>query len=463
MERAVLRAVLITAALLIIVGCAPANNVLFSHNPTVQTMPGISSEMQTAGFWIDKLENPDGVIMTAEGIEEFNFVAASNHNIIKVSEYDDYKSSADIRSSILELYNAVADRELYFENGVYADRKSLSGLYEQFRLDELSPQNPVSFGIVTQNVSQRVLPTDRKLARKGIGFGYIDRLQMNALDAGSPVAVLWSAKDGEWLYVRSALTVGWVRAAYVALCSRYEAAAWENPPEFIVAEKYRVSVYSGPALRGYISWLALGGRAPLDKAAIKFDNLIAILWPYRDDDGWLKVDTGYVESKDVSVGYLPYTSRNAINLAFEMLHAPYGWGGMNGEEDCSGFIMRVFGAMGLKLPRNSSQQGNTGDIVYSDQNNDNELSAKTAINSYGAPGVTALQFPGHIMLYLGSLGGEPYVIHAIWSFETDNGDGLIAFLPARVTVSNLNLGKGTKLGVYHKRITNARVMRLPQN
>ncbi len=460
------RVVSAALAVLMLAGCgAPvANNSIIplANNPIVQAMPEITPEMQTAGYWIDKADLPDEIIMSADEIEIFNALTAADHRIIKVSEYGEYKPGDEIRTSITTLYDAVADQGLYFENGSYANKKSLSAVYARFQLEKLNGDSlkPISFGIITENISHRVLPTDEKLMRKG-DPGYFDRLQMSSLDAGTPVAVLWRTADGKWLYARSALTVGWVKVEHVALCSLHEIEQWEKPVGFVITTRYRTSVHSDPALREYISWLALGSRLPIDKTAIKADNRTAVLWPGRDGYGWLKVTTGYVDNSFVCKGYLPYTSRNALNLAFEMLHAPYGWGGMYGEQDCSGFVLRIFGAMGLILPRNSSQQGNSGDIIYSGKMV-NALSTRQIITFFGVPGATVLQLPGHIMLYVGSVAGEPYAIHAIWSFEVKNSDNVALRLPARVVVSGLNMGGHSKRGPYHERVTNVRVMRLPR-
>ncbi|MDR0454648.1 MAG: SH3 domain-containing protein [Deferribacteraceae bacterium] len=490
-------AILVMFLFVIITGCATVINddttaVPLANNPIVQSMPDILPEMQTAGYWIGKADKPDEIIMSANEIMMFNSVTTTNHRLAKISTYKDYKPDIDIYLSIKRLYDAMSDQDLYFEDGSYADNASLSALYDQLQLDKLDNKSSisVSFGIITQNISQRLLPTDRMFMRKGATYGYLDRLQMNSLNVGAPVAVLWSTKDENWLFVQSALTIGWVKTEHVALCSRNEIIVWENPEKFVVNKKYKTSVYSDPSLHEYISWLTLGGRMPVDKTAPKKNNCTAILWPYRNNLGWLKVSTGYVENSAISGGYLPYTSRNAINLAFEMLHAPYGWGGMNGEDDCSGFIIKVFSAMGLILPRNSAQQGNTGDIIYSAKeiakknsdnsakktakkvndnsindisNNVSEYIQKETVVSSGVPGVTVLQFPGHIMLYLGSVNNDPYVIHAIWSFEVKNNDDSVTLLlPSRVVVSHLNLSGHTKRGAFHERLTNVRVMRLSQ-
>jgi hypothetical protein len=108
----------------------------------------------------------------------------------------------------------------------------------------------------------------------------------------------------------------------------------------------------------------------------------------------------------VYLGYLPYNIANIIIQSFEFHGEIYGWGGMNNARDCSAMIMDIYRTFGIKLPRNSSQQGN---------------------NSYGmffspkelAPGMP-IYMPGHAMIYLGEYQGEHYVIHNFSGFYNTN-------------------------------------------
>jgi len=55
--------------------------------------------------------------------------------------------------------------------------------------------------------------------------------------------------------------------------------------------------------------------------------------------------------------------------------------------------------------------------------------------------------PGHVMLYLGALDGEPFVIHATQSSGYDG-----------VVVSDLSLGAGTEAGQLLDRLASAVVV-----
>ncbi|MCK9585216.1 MAG: hypothetical protein M0R69_10000, partial [Candidatus Cloacimonetes bacterium] len=64
--------------------------------------------------------------------------------------------------------------------------------------------------------------------------------------------------------------------------------------------------------------------------------------------------------------------------------------------------------------------------------------------------------PGHIMIYLGSVEGKSYILHALWGIrippaEGEDKDQVIAV--NRTVVSDLSLGQGSKRGSLLQRLT----------
>ena len=147
------------------------------------------------------------------------------------------------------------------------------------------------------------------------------------------------------------------------------------------------------------------------------------------------------------------TRKHLFNLAFSQLDRPYGWGDIGGQTDCSGFLMDIFSAFGIRLGRHSSDQAKSGNRIVS-------LSKKTrkerleAIRSAGMNGVVLLYMPGHIMLYLGEVAGSPYAISAI--YETTHscaGYKDRESILGRTTVTDLNVGKGSMRKSFLMRLT----------
>ena len=136
--------------------------------------------------------------------------------------------------------------------------------------------------------------------------------------------------------------------------------------------------------------------------------------PTRNVDGsYSKVLALVSEGEHVHEGYVPLTTRNLLNVAFEMLGDTYGWGGMLASEDCSGYIRSVYKCFGLELPRNTTWQAASSTIRHYDLTLMNAEQKKAVLNMM--PAGTVLFFKGHEMIYLGQNAGKYYVLSSVSS------------------------------------------------
>jgi len=154
---------------------------------------------------------------------------------------------------------------------------------------------------------------------------------------------------------------------------------------------------------------------------------------------------------------LPYTPRHVFEQAFKLLNAPYGWGGMYGEQDCSRFVQQVFATVGIRLPRNSGEQAKSGQVLakFDGASLDEKTEGcdkKEVLTTKAVPGATVLGMSGHIMLYLGNVDGRPYAIHATWAFRENQDGQEIRKVINKVVVSDLSLGDGSARGSLLKRL-----------
>ncbi|MCR5687380.1 MAG: C40 family peptidase, partial [Lachnospiraceae bacterium] len=106
-------------------------------------------------------------------------------------------------------------------------------------------------------------------------------------------------------------------------------------------------------------------------------------------------------------GFLPLTTENIVEQAYEMLGDTYGWGGMLSSADCSSYVRDIYKCFGLELPRNTTWQAAMPALKYDIQAADEE--DKKALFDELPPG-TILFFKGHEMLYLGHDDDHYYVI-----------------------------------------------------
>jgi hypothetical protein len=153
--------------------------------------------------------------------------------------------------------------------------------------------------------------------------------------------------------------------------------------------------------------------------------------PTADSNGDLVLTNATVKTADVHNGYLKYTAENILTQAFKFLHAPYVWGGMYGEQDCSKFLQEIYATVGLKLPRNSASQSNVSDAKL-ELSGLSSTSKQTFLRTTGIIGGSIIHLKGHIVLYLGEYKGEPYIIHTVW------GESSKHYALGRTAVTSLN-------------------------
>ena len=252
----------------------------------------------------------------------------------------------------------------------------------------------------------------------------------------------------KWTYVRSSASSGWVESRHVARCSPEVLEEFIHPERFVVILRPKADIYRNPALTYSEEYVQMGVRLPL--IAVE-ENAYQVMIPIGDSQGYLIKQQGYVQKKQAMEGYLPYTARNILQQAFEMLNAPYGWGGMYGEQDCSRYIQQVFATVGVSLPRNSADQAMVGKRVAEfDPDTPEMIKIRSLDQALG--GVTLLYLKGHIMLYLGKTGFLPYAIHETWAYRAPDGDQELTYKINRVAVTDLDLGKGSRSGSLLERL-----------
>ncbi|MEZ4265966.1 MAG: NlpC/P60 family protein [Myxococcota bacterium] len=187
--------------------------------------------------------------------------------------------------------------------------------------------------------------------------------------------------------------------------------------------------------------------------------------PYTQ--GWISSDAALsapldraTAARDLTRPTQPLTRRTILRRAFELLGTPYGWGGQNGGLDCSRYLMSVFESVGLDLPRFSLDQANTGTFSIDLSPVESERDRLFLIDAAAKRGVVLLYMPGHIMLYLGrDASGTPMVLHSFAEYLVPCGDkGETLFTNEGVTVSNLELGRGSSRTAFIQRITRAVVI-----
>ncbi len=248
---------------------------------------------------------------------------------------------------------------------------------------------------------------------------------------------------------------GWVAAENVALCEREVLETYVHAEKFTVVTAAKADLYVDENLRTFLGRAQMGARLPVvrDDAPAT----LTVLVPSRDQEGECTLNAAFVQRTEASLGTLPYTPRTILTQAFRLLHTPYGWGGLFGEQDCSRFIQEVFASVGLVLPRNSSEQARVGRLIYADPQAGRAEERLTAFREDAVPALTVVCMNGHIMLFLGLVDGRPYLIHDLWGYAIDESTTAVV---NRVAVTPADLGNGSS-GTLLDRVNTLRVFDAP--
>jgi hypothetical protein len=467
MTRSFLKSVGLTIiSLSIIVSCAPVKPVqkgkvqqeetffYASSNAAPMLLPGTVSEMTTPGFWIGIHPDPDRIVIPKNEIPAFNkSIRYETRMVQDIGSYDATVRGVVIADMLRASNRYLSTRKYVLPDGSVADSRFFQGLEEQMDLSSIPSRVNVRFAFVTTYADQRLLPTGAELY-SSIKSIDIDRLQNSSLDIGTPLAVFHSTRDGSWLYAITPLSEGWVKADHVGFCGREEIKRYLQAEPFVVTTGTKTDLFLDNSLRTPLAYARMGSRFPAQDA--EDDGACRIQLPFRNDDGQCQFREAYVAAGDVSRDYLPYTPRTIIHQAFKLLYSPYGWGDKHGEQDCSRFIEEVFSTVGIQLPRNSLQQAKVGRLIarFNGAVPEQERLSVLSDNSYS--GISILHMSGHIMLFLGCVGGDPYAIHDMQSYAEPTPEGECLRVVNRVVVSNLRLGEGTKSGPFLKRLVTVR-------
>lgn len=445
----------------LIAACATVPpEVLYPAAPTL--LPGVEADMNTAGFWIGRHPDPDRVILDSSGVAEFNRRVLEAGFINDLAAYQP-KPGSEIKKELDDTVAWIAGAKVFRRDGKKVDRAFLDPLVAEMNAVAIPDEIRPAYGFLLRRTDMRVLPTGEPLY-DGPGDLFIDNLQASSLDAGTPLVILLSSRDGSWLYAVSALLSGWVPSDSIVFAGKDSFLARYRNGSTLVVTDARADLYADESLTKFLGYARMGTRLVRadDAPGVPFAGSVKIRMASRDGSGNFCETVAWVAADSVVPGLLEYTPRTILRQAFCLLNAPYGWGGSFGEQDCSQYLCEIFSTVGITLPRNSGKQMRVGSPLPGFSAEASESGKRQILADLAVSGATILRMPGHIMLYLGSIDGQPYAIHSTWAYRERRGLGDVVRLINRVTVSNLELGDGSVRGSHLRRLTTASVITVPE-
>jgi cell wall-associated NlpC family hydrolase len=312
-------------------------------------------------------------------------------------------------------------RQLYFTDGVAVPDAWFVGLHEALALDALPETQPARFGLLVQRASLRTFPDATRVFSDSADHD-IDRFQESALFAGTPVAIAHRSRDGRWLFVLAPNYAAWIEADAVAEGARERVLGYgRQQPSRLITGARATLVFTPEEPRLSSLPMEMGMRLPL--APVAADTVIngqnaytswPLLLPAREPDGSLALLPALLPKvADSSPIPLPLTQANLLRQSFKFLGERYGWGHDYQGRDCSGFVAEVYRSLGVELPRNTGDQSRSPVLANRSDfgPGDGREARVRALASVRAGDL--LYIPGHLMMALGHVDGELYVIHDI--------------------------------------------------
>lgn len=418
-----------------------AGSTLFPSYSISAANPGLAasveSEMCSADYWKARTVLPaDTVLMNTQEIEKVNQDALASpdthmYDLVGMLDAGAYDAGNlkkqllvfDIPSSPLFLNRMEIDKDTYFSKLQTAiSETALEGMQNSIPSVCVRRTNMKSFPI-TDILGYSADDTD-------------DEMQLDIVSVNEPFLIRQTCVvDGiRYYYGYNSHCCGWVLAEDLAVCTSREQwlDAWQtdiNSKDFLVVTQDKLTLeaslsqpYASEVTLplGTILKLVPENLLPETLGERSTWNNYVVYLPTRDSDGkYVKQCALISQHHSVSIGFLPLTQENLLDVAFCCLGNRYGWGGMLNAMDCSNYTRTIYRCFGFDLPRNTTWQAAMPNISISMEGMDAEAKKKLLDT---LPAGSLLYMRGHTMVYTGTEQGTPYVINAAGSLSDSVGE-----------------------------------------
>lgn len=355
-------------------------------------------------YWVNMIDPKSELIADQSRIHTLNELSYTTKG---TKLFDLRKAALVIKGDeLIQLIQSYEFPSKSYLNGVAIKSEDVTAIKKQQNIDQINKTEEMSvqYGLITSNAAVRSFPTEASLTQ-GNGVPH-DYLQESMFYVNEGVVIYSESKDGNWYFVQGTNYYGWIKKDKVGICDYTTMISYHFADSFVtVLDQQEVN---GTELR----------MGTYLKLVSEQKNSYQVSIPKRADDGScsftvVEVPTtgGYYK------GYLPYTTEEILNQAEKLIGTPYGWGDKNGM-DCSSTLNSIYRCFGFVMPRNTSNQKNIPAGIH--KVSGMSQAKKLEVLSNCRPG-SLLFIPGHVMMYLGNVDGEPYIVHNFTGYKNTSG------------------------------------------
>lgn len=407
---------------------------------------GVEDAQLDPAFWVARQADADRVVLDRDAI------AAQNARLQRldrsIHDLDALPATLN-REQVAGWVNGLSKRPakpLFDERGQPVPATTIDDTVANADLDAIPTAQSTRYGLVVHRADLRAFPTRLRVFTSSDDHD-IDRFQESALFPGDPVAIVHESRDGQWWFVVSPRYAAWIEKRHVAEGRAADVLGYaRKAPHRIVTGATTRTLYTPEEPGVSELQLDMGVRVPV-LADWPVDKPVngqhpytshVIELPVRNTDGSLRFAPALLPRRETTADeYLTLSKRHIIEQGFRFLGERYGWGHGYNARDCSGFVSEVYRSMGVQLPRNTSDQAVSpalNRLALSDKDGREKRLAIARELQVG----DLVYIPGHVMMVIGQIDGEPYVIHDTTGLSYLGRDGNIARARTNgVTVSPL--------------------------
>tara|TARA_R110000751_G_scaffold287442_1_gene392160 strand:+ start:2821 stop:4191 length:1371 start_codon:yes stop_codon:yes gene_type:complete len=382
---------------------------------------GVEYAHLAPAHWLNKLKTPHKVLMQPSEIIEFNqqLIANNSHVVEPLNSPKQLSQKALLKK--IESISKVPSSARYFVDGKKLSSDDFDQYIVNLNKNAVKPVNDIQFAMVVSRTVMRTFPTYDRVFNQQMDTD-LDRFQETGVFPGDTLAVLHESADKEWYLAQHYHYLAWIPKEAVAIGNREDILAYREAKSFVVVTGSKVTTNYVPNQPSVSQvQLDMGTRLPLVPHTKMVNQIYGqnpyasyvVSLPVRGDDGSLTFSNALIaRHHDMHEGYLPMTSENIIAQGFKFLGERYGWGHDYDARDCTGFIGEIYKTFGVLMPRNSGQQGAGKYAINNRFTKDQSSASKMPVVNQMQVG-DLIYIPGHVMMYIGEDGGQPYVIHDV--------------------------------------------------